>query len=132
MLCLTTSAMAQDSSAGTISTGGWWSPEVAPWIGVIGGPLIGLFGGLLGWLSQRGKARNAVLVTWKCCIAFGIACLIATVIGLIVRQPWYVNMPLAVFGIVSTVVFGAMWPSAKKRYLDMESRRMTSMDATGR
>ena len=123
---------AGETSVNATADNGWWSPEIAPWIGGIGGPLIGCLGGLLGWLSQKGIARRIVLTTWKCCIVFGIACLMATVIALVVGQPWYVTMPLTVFGVVCTGIFGIIWPAARKRYDEFEIRRMTSMDAMGR
>jgi len=109
-------------------TGSWWSEKEAPWIGGIGGPIIGCLGGLLGWLSGKGKARKLVLAVWKACIAAGILFLIVLFIALATGQPEYVSMPLFVFGIVTTTVFGTIFPTAKKRYEDLEIRRMTSVD----
>ena len=120
------------SCAGPIAPAGWWSANIAPWVGGIGGPAIGFFGGLLGWMSQKGKARKFVLPAWTCCIAFGIGCLIATLIALIVRHPWFVAMPLFIFGFVSTLIFSVTWSAARNRYDELEIRRMASMDATGR
>jgi hypothetical protein len=107
----------------------WWSEKDAPWIGVIGGPIIGCLGALLGWLSGKGKARRLVLAVWQACIAAGILLLIGWFIALATRQPGYVSMPLLVFGIVTTTVFGTIFPTAKKRYDDFEIRRMASIDA---
>jgi hypothetical protein len=118
------------SSQGLTPAAGWWSPNAAPWVGGIGGPLIGFMGGLLGWLSQKGIARTFVLAAWKCCIVFGLACLIATLIAVIVGQPWFVAMPLFVFGVVNAIVFSLTWSSARKRYDDVEIRRMASLDVT--
>ena len=120
------------SSGGWNPAAGWWPAHAAPWVGAIGGPLIGFMGGLLGWLSQKGIARAFVLTAWKCGIAFGLVCLIATAIAVIVGQPWFVAMPLFVFGFVSAVVFSTTWSAARKRYDEVEIRRMASMDATGR
>jgi hypothetical protein len=108
---------------------GWWSAEAAPWIGGIGGPLIGCSGGLLGWLAGKGKARRFVLAAWKGCIAVGILFLVAAIIAFATGQPSYVSMPLFIFGIVPTVVFSAVWPSAKKSYADLEIRRMAAIDS---
>ncbi|HEY1789501.1 MAG TPA: hypothetical protein VGJ73_15190 [Verrucomicrobiae bacterium] len=116
------------SSDGLMPAFGWWSANAAPWVGGIGGPVVGFLGGLLGWLSQKGMARTFVLTTWKCCIGFGLVCLIATIIAVIVGQPWFVAMPLFVIGFVSAVVFSATWSSARKRYDEVEIRRMASMD----
>lgn len=122
------SSISSTSDGSTVSAG-WWSANAAPWVGGIGGPVIGFLGGLLGWLSQKGVARAFVLAAWKCCIAFGLICLIATIIAVIVGQPWFVAMLLLIFGFVSVVVFSATWPSARKRYDDVEIRRMASIDA---
>jgi hypothetical protein len=111
--------------------GSWWSENEAPWVGGIGGPVIGCFGGLLGWLSGKGKARRLVLAIWKFWIMAGILFLIAAVIALVTGQPFYVSMPLLIFGIVPITVFGILWPTAKKRYDDFEIRRMTSVDTMG-
>ncbi|HEY5041727.1 MAG TPA: hypothetical protein VIK53_06955 [Verrucomicrobiae bacterium] len=106
----------------------WWSEKEAPWIGAIGGPIIGCLGGLLGWLSGKGKARRLVLTVWKFCIVAGILFLTALFVALATGQPEYVSMPLFVFGIVTTTVFGAIFPTAKRRYDELEIRRMTSVD----
>lgn len=116
------------SDDGLPAAAGWWSADAAPWVGGIGGPIIGLLGGLLGWLSQKGVARTFVLTAWKCAIAFGLVCLIATAIAISVRQPWFVAMPLFVFGFVSAAVFSATLSAARKRYDELEIRRMASMD----
>lgn len=120
------------SSDGSMSASGWWSANAAPWVGGIGGPIIGFLGGLLGWLSQKGVARTLVLRAWKGCIAFGLICLVATAVAVAVGQPWFVAMPLFVFGFVSVTVFSATWSSARKRYDELEIRRMASIDAMGR
>lgn len=108
----------------------WWSQETAWWISCVGGPAVGCLGALLGWLAGKGKARNLVLATWKACIAGGVLSLIATFVALAVGQPSYVWVALLMFGIIPTVIFSVIWPSAKKRYDDLELRRMVSMDAT--
>jgi hypothetical protein len=118
------------SSAGASSANAWWSEDAATWISVVGGPAIGCLGALLGWLAGNGKARKLVLAAWKCCIAGGIFALIAALVALAVGQPVYVWVPLLIFGIIPTVVFSVIWPSARKRYDDLELRRMVSMDAT--
>jgi hypothetical protein len=110
---------------------GWWSPEAGSWIGGIGGSAIGCFGGLLGWLGGRGKARRFVLAGFKCAIAFGIICSIATVIAFATKQSFYIWQPLLIFGTICTSVFGAILPSAQKRYDELEIRRMTSIDTMG-
>lgn len=125
---LATSAMAQNSSAGTISADNWCPPEAAVWISAIGALVIGCFAALLGLLSKGGKARGFVLRAWIGGIVFGILCLIATVVGFITNQPWYIIMPLCLFGILPTTILSVLLPGAKKHYDDLEIRRMASMD----
>jgi hypothetical protein len=125
-------SLSSKSDSSNSGAAGWWPANAAPWVGGIGGPLIGLMGGLLGWLSQKGMARVFVLTAWKCAVVFGLVCLIATIIAVIVGQPWFVAMPLFVFGLVNAVVFSTTWSAARKRYDEVEFRRMASMDATGR
>jgi hypothetical protein len=108
---------------------GWWPETAAPWIGGIGGPVIGCFGGLLGVLAGKGVARRLVLAIWRCLIAAGVISLIAAIVGFVTRQPDFVTTPLLIFGIILTTVMGAIWPTAKRRYDELEIRRMASMDA---
>lgn len=114
--------------AGTVSAS-WWSASAASWIGGIGGPVIGCLGGLLGALAGRGKARGLVLALWQMLIIAGVVSLIAAVIGFIVKQPDFVTTPLLIFGVVLTTVMGVILPTAKKRYHELEIRRMASIDA---
>jgi hypothetical protein len=80
-------SLSSESDRSNSGAAGWWPANAAPWVGGIGGPLIGLMGGLLGWLSQKGMARVFVLTAWKCAAAFGLVCLIATIIAVSSGSP---------------------------------------------
>ena len=70
----------------------WWSPEQSGLIGGIGGSIIGCFGGLLGWLVSKGKARKFVLTAITISIVIGILLTIAGLVAAILKQPysvWY-------------------------------------------
>lgn len=124
--------LAMSLSSLTSSTGAWWSVQTDTLIALIGGPASGCLGVLLGVLAGKGKARRLVLGIWRCCIAGGILCLIATLVAFKIGQPDYIRETLLIYGIIYTTIFSTMWPLAKKLYRELETRRMASMDATGR
>jgi hypothetical protein len=110
----------------------WWSPQTAGLIGGIGGSLIGCLGGLIGILASMGKGRRFVLTTTVILIVTGILLVIAGVTAVAMKQPYAVWYPLLLGGTILTFVLSINMYSIKRRYDDLEIRRMTSMDATGR
>ena len=114
---------------GTSDSLSWWSSQQAGWIGGIGGSVVGCFGGLIGWLAGRGKARNFVLASVKIFIVLGILLLMAGVVAVAGRQPYAVYYPLLLLGFILTLVFSVNLPSMQRRYDELEIRRMTSEDA---
>jgi hypothetical protein len=109
--------------------GTWWSNRQAGLIGGIGGSVLGCGGALIGCLAGLGRARRLVLgLTWGF-IGLGVASLIAGVAALVLRQPYGVWYVLLLGGIIGTAVFGANLRTIRKRYDDLEVRRMTSADA---
>lgn len=114
-------------SAVTTSTT-WWSERVSGLIGGIGGSVIGCFGALIGCLTGMGKARRFVLAAVKIFIGLGILFTIAGLIAVGFKQPYAVWYALLLPGVILTLVFGANLYPIKKRYDDLEIRRMTSID----
>lgn len=110
---------------------GWWSAKQGGTIGGIGGGVIGCFGGLLGGLAGMGKARKFVLAMTKIFIVLGIFLTIAGLLAVVLRQPYAVWYTLLLPGVILTSVFWAGLLPIKRRYDDLEIRRMTSMDAMG-
>ena len=108
--------------------GSWWSPQQAGLIGGIGGSLIGCFGGLIGLLVSKGKARNFVLASVKCFIALGILLTIAGLIAMALKQPYAVWYALLLPGVILVLVFPLNLHSIQRRYDELEIRRMTSID----
>jgi len=125
-ICL--ALISPDSSPGGT---GWWPPGMDTWFALIGGPASGCIGALLGVLAGKGIARRLVLGIWRCCIAWGILCLIGALVAFKTGQPDYVGETLLIYGVIYTTIFSTIWPIAKKRYREHEIRRMASMDATG-
>ena len=101
-------------------------------IGSIGGPFIGLCGALIGCLAGMGKARRFVLTTTKCLVALGIVLTVAGLVALVCKQPYAIWYPLVLLGGITTLVLSVNYYPIKRRYDELEIRRMTSMDATGR
>lgn len=118
-------------SLGGEASAGWWSSRQGGMIGGIGGSVIGCFGGLLGCLAGMAKARKFVLVMTKIFIGLGILLTVAGLIAAVLKQPYAVWYVLILPGIILTAVFAAILPAVKKRYDDLEIRRMASVDATG-
>jgi hypothetical protein len=116
---------------GTAHSFDWWSEKQAGLIGGIGGSIIGCFGGLIGLLASRGKARKFVLALTKIFIALGILSLIAGMIALAAKQPYAVYYPLLLMGFILTLVCSINLPSIQRRYDELEIRRMTSVDTLG-
>ncbi len=109
----------------------WWSGRVSGLIGGIGGSVIGCFGGLLGCLAGLGKARKFVLGMTKIFIGLGILLTIAGFVAVGFQQPYAVWYALLLPGVILSLVFGVNLYPIKKRYDDLEIRRMTSVDTMG-
>jgi hypothetical protein len=109
----------------------WWSARASGLIGGIGGSVIGCFGGLVGCLVGFGKARKFVLTMTKVFIALGIILTVAGIIAVGFQQPYAIWYALLLPGIILTLVFGANFYPIKKRFDELEIRRMTSIDAQG-
>jgi hypothetical protein len=115
----------------TISFGNWWLPEPADLIGGIGVSLIGCFGGLIGWLVSKGRARNFVLAAIKYIIVLGILLTVAGLVAAVLDQPYAVWYALLLPGVILVLVFSLNRHSIQRRYDELEIRRMTSTDKHG-
>jgi hypothetical protein len=106
----------------------WWSPQTGGWIGGILGSLLGCMGGLIGWLSSRGRAPRLVIALMYSMIVVAVALLIGGVFALAARQSREVYYPLLLCGGIVLVVMISRLPPIKRRYAEVELRRMTAMD----
>jgi hypothetical protein len=114
-----------------ISFGSWWSPQQADLICGIGISLIGCFGGLIGLLVLKGRARNFVLAAVKYIIVLGILLTIAGLVAAVLNQPYAVWYALLLPGVILVLVFSLNLHSIQRRYDELEIRRMTSIDRQG-
>jgi len=118
----------EPSQIRSIVRGGWASDDIWPWIGVIGGPIVGCFGALLGWLAKTGRARTFVIVGLRAIAIIGVLLIIAGFLALLWRQPYAVWLPMLLFGLIlASIVF--QLPTIQRRYEELELRRMNAIDA---
>jgi cytochrome c biogenesis protein CcdA len=78
-----------------------------------------------------GKARKFVLGMTKIFIGLGILLTIAGFVAVGFQQPYAVWYALLLPGVILSLVFGVNLYPIKKRYDDLEIRRMTSVDTMG-
>ncbi len=109
--------------------GQWWSGRTAGWIGGIGGSVVGLVGGLIGTLASFGRARRITLGMTTAFIMFGACAVAAGVVAAATGQPYAVYYPLLLGGGICAVVLGCIRPQLRRRYEEVELRRMQAVDA---
>jgi hypothetical protein len=107
----------------------WWTDEDAGWIGGIGGSIVGLLGAVIGTLGGLGKARRFVVALTATLVGAGVLSLIVGLIALALGQPYPVYYPLLLLGIILTAVCGGNLPMLRRRYQQIELRKMAAMDA---
>lgn len=106
----------------------WWSEQSGGWIGGIGGSVIGLLGALIGALAGLGKARRFVLFLTTILALLGVVSLILGSTAFLLEQPYAVYYPLLLGGLILTAVCGGNLPGLRRRYGEMELRKMSAMD----
>ena len=110
--------------------GAWWGNRTAGWIGSVLGPLLGLMGALVGTLSGLGRGRKFVIgICWSS-IVFGVVCLVVGLVAVAVSQPYVVYFPLVLIGVLSTVIMSSILPTIRRKFEDVELRRMEAMDVS--
>ena len=89
---------------------------------------MGCIGGLIGTLSGLGRARRLTLGLARATIVFGLACLVAGTVAISLAQPYAVWYPLLLGGGICTGVMGFGLRTLRRRYAEIELRRMAAMD----
>ena len=110
--------------------GQWWSDRAGGVVGGVLGALVGCLGGLIGWLGSRGVARGFVIGAIKALSFFGVCALAIGVVAVIRSQPYAVYYPLLVGGALCAAIPLGCLGRIRKRYEEIELRRMTALDAT--
>lgn len=107
----------------------WWTSSQAGAIGGTFGALIGCIGAMMGWLVSKGRARRAVIATMTALIVLGVLQLSLCAVSLAYSQPYHVWFPLVLCGVLDVALFGPLLFVARRRYQDIELRRMRALDA---
>jgi len=111
------------------AAGAWWTDRQGGLLGGVFGCVIGGLGGLLGLLGGRGKARRFVIGSLRAMAIAGAALLVSGVVAVVRHQPYGVYYPLLLAGGLLTVLGTLMAPVVRRRYRQMELRKMQAMDA---
>ncbi|MBI2840330.1 MAG: hypothetical protein HYX75_18595 [Acidobacteria bacterium] len=107
----------------------WWSSSQAGVLGGTFGAIIGCIGAIIGWLVSKGRARRAAIGVMGTLIVLGVLELAVGAASLMYSQPYHVWYPLMLGGILEVTIFGALLFVARRRYRDIELRRMRALDA---
>jgi len=108
--------------------GPWWGWQIGVVIGAGGGTLLGLLGALIGTLAGLGKARRLVLGSTQTMFILGLVGAAAGIAGVFFAQPFYVHLPLLLIGVICVAVAGPLIFVLRRRYEQIELRRMAAMD----
>lgn len=119
-----------DGSDPVVAESGAWFPGWAG--GAVGGALgalLGILGAVSGGLAGRGRGRRFVLGAFTTVIGLGLALAALGLIALLSGQPWGVYYTLLLTGGILAVVSAGVLPVVRKRFREMELRRMRARDA---
>lgn len=105
-----------------------WGSRTASWLGGVLGPLLGIMGAIVGTLSGLGRGRKVAIGICWFAIALGAVCLVAGLVAVALSQPYVVYFPLVLIGVLSTVIMSSVLPSIRKKFEEVELRRMEAMD----
>ena len=109
--------------------GAWWTDRQGGWLGGVLGCVMGGVGGLLGLLGGRGKARRFVIGSLRATAIAGAAMLAGGIVAVVRDQPYGVFYPLLLAGGMMAVLGTLMVPVIRRRYRQMELRKIQAMDA---
>lgn len=116
----------------TMPSGAWWDDRTGGWIGGVLGTVIGCAGGLIGLLAGGGRARGFVMMLTVAMVVGGLALLAVAAVAALLGQPYAVWYPLALAGLITTIVMGALRRTIRQRYEQAELQRMSAMDMGNR
>jgi hypothetical protein len=111
--------------------GAWWSDRQGGLVGGIAGGSLGVLGALVGGLAGTGRARRLVLGLLKFMIAASAAALLLGGLALATGQPYGVYYPLLLLGVIGVAVPAGLLSTLRKRYEQLELRRMSAFDSPG-
>ncbi|MFQ5789558.1 MAG: hypothetical protein ACE5JI_03690 [Acidobacteriota bacterium] len=118
----------EDPLGGSLSAG-QWSGRRAGLLGGLGGAALGCLGALMGWLASAGKARGFVLGGMKTLMLLGMVAMLLGVTALVRAAPYTVYYPLLLLGLLAVLVPAFTLPAVRRRYEELELRKMRAWDA---
>lgn len=107
---------------------GWWSDRQSGLVGGIAGLALGILGVAIGWLGSTGRARALALGALRAIAWAGLAILTLGLLAVMRSQPYAVYYPLLLLGTISAALGFALRPVLKRRYEQLELRRMQALD----
>ncbi len=110
------------------AAGAWWSDTTAGWVGGILGSAVGLLGAAIGTLCSLGRGRAFVLGALRFGIVLGVVLAAGGAWAWLSGQPYGVWYPLLLVGVICAVVDAAVLPGARRRFEEIELRRMRARD----
>ncbi len=119
-------ARVTEESRGAAGVPGWV-------IGAVGGgfgALIGLWGGIIGYLASKGRAGSFVLRGVVASIVVGFLLLVAGMGLFFADMPYAYWYPCGLFGLIMAGVFGGNLKSLRRRYAAVELNRLNAKDAS--
>ena len=109
--------------------GQWWSASWTATMGSVLGGVLGCLGALLAYLASRGRARSPVLAAYAAVASLGVGLLTAGGIAALSHQPWHIVYFCLLTGVLISGIFGTGWWQMRRRYNELELRKMSAMDA---
>lgn len=110
--------------------GPWWSVHTAERIALCIGVILGSVAALLGVLVSKGKARGFVMLALTAVIVVGATMLVSGMVAVLRSQPYTVSALLLIAGLLSVGLPAAGLVFVRRRYEELELRKMKALDAT--
>lgn len=121
--------LVQLAGAGGAAPGQWWSGAVGGMAGGVAGSLVGLLGALAGALLWSGRARAVVRAVALVMALAGAGALVTGAVALVDSQGLAVWLPLLLPGGISLITGATVLVVARRRFAELELRRMQALDA---
>ncbi|HUW20410.1 MAG TPA: hypothetical protein VMW16_14020 [Sedimentisphaerales bacterium] len=108
----------------------WWDDRTAGVVGGLAGSIVGLVGGVIGLLSGIGKGRRLVLFLLTLLSLIGGVSLVFGLTAVVLSQPYGVYYPPLLLGGICTIVPTGLRGTIRRRFEEIELRKMKAMDVT--
>ena len=107
----------------------WFDPNRGAWIpGTVLGVVLGIWGGVAGWLAPHGKGRTIVVGGLFTLLAAAAVLLALGVIAYVSDQPYGVWYGLGLAGLIGVLVLGGNAPMVLRRYREADARKLDAQD----